>query len=157
MSLATLDTHEVFKDLQSAGFTDAQAEAVARNIRKAQDLDLSTLATKSDLEELRTSLSAEIASVRADLGAEIASVRADLGAEIASVRADLGAEIASVRADLGAEIAKVRLELGLEIGQLRASMFDIKGEMVKWVFGAIGFQTLITLGGMLALLKTVKT
>ena len=43
MSLATLDTHEVVKDLQSAGFTDAQAEAGARNIPKAQDLDLSPL------------------------------------------------------------------------------------------------------------------
>ena len=71
MSLATLDTHEVVKDLQSAGFTDAQAEAVARNIRKAQDLDLSSLATKPDVEKVRTDLTGEIQKVRCDLTSEI--------------------------------------------------------------------------------------
>ncbi len=94
MSLATLDTHEVVKDLRSAGFTDAQAEAVARNIRKAQDLDLSALATKVDVEKVRTDLTTAIA--------------------------------------------------------------ETKVEMIKWVFGAIGLQTLIILGGIVGLVKTLK-
>lgn len=123
MSLATLDTHAVVKDLQSAGFTDAQAEAVARNIHKAQDLDLSTLATKVDLEKVRT---------------------------------DLTAEIARVRSDLTAEIAKLRNEFSIEIGQLRTSVADMKGELAKWMFTAMGFQTLVIIGAVLALLKLVK-
>ena len=53
MTVATLDTHEVVKDLLAAGFTDDQAEAVARNLRKARDLDFSTLATKVDIADLR--------------------------------------------------------------------------------------------------------
>lgn len=94
MSLATLDTYEVVKDLRSAGFTDAQAEAVARNIRKAQDLDLSALATKVDVEKVRTDLTTAIA--------------------------------------------------------------ETKVEMIKWMFGAIGLQTLIILGGIVGLVKSLK-
>ena len=105
MSLATLDTHEVVKDLQSAGFTDAQAEAVARNLRKAQDLDLSTLATKLDLEKVRTDLKGDIDKVRADLTVAIA---------------------------------------------------ESKAELIKWVFGAIGLQTLIILGGVVGLIKSLR-
>ena len=74
MSVATLDTHEVVKDLLSAGFTDEQAEAVARNLRKAQDLDLSALATKVDIEKLR----GEVEKLRGDLGGEIEKVRAEI-------------------------------------------------------------------------------
>lgn len=100
MSLATLDTHAVVKDL-----------------------DLSVLATKVDLEKVRT---------------------------------DLSAEIGKVRSDLSAEIAKLRNELSVEIGQLRTSVADMKGELAKWMFGAMGFQTLVIIGAVLALLKLVK-
>lgn len=70
MSAGTLDTHEVVKDLRSSGFTDEQAEALARNIRKAQELDLSTLATKTDLERVRTDIErvrGEIAETKAEI------------------------------------------------------------------------------------------
>lgn len=49
MTLVALDTHEVVKELKAAGFSDEQAEAVTRVVRRAQDLDLSHLATKDDL------------------------------------------------------------------------------------------------------------
>ena len=48
--------HELVKDLKASGFTDAQAEAVTRAVRMAQDLDLSNLATKTDLAELELRL-----------------------------------------------------------------------------------------------------
>lgn len=54
--ISTLDTHELVKDLKASGFTDAQAEAVTRAVRLAQDLDLSNLATKIDLAELELRL-----------------------------------------------------------------------------------------------------
>ncbi len=54
--ISTLDTHELVKDLKASGFTDAQAEAVTRAVRQAQDLDLSNLATKIDLAELELRL-----------------------------------------------------------------------------------------------------
>lgn len=105
MSLATLDTHEVVEELRSAGFTDEQAAAVARNLRKAQDLDLSSLATKADL-------SIETEKIRG-------------------------------------EIAKNRLEIGKEIA-------DTKVDILKYLFGTIGFQTLIIIGAVVTLIKLVK-
>jgi hypothetical protein len=54
--ISTLDTHELVKDLKASGFTDEQAEAVTRAVRLAQDLDLSNLASKTDLAELELRL-----------------------------------------------------------------------------------------------------
>ena len=103
MSLATLDTHEVVKD--------TQAEAVARNMRKARDLDLPFLATKLDLERMRTDLTGEIQNLRTDVSGGI--------------------------------------------GMIRTAIADSEAETVKWV-GAIGFQTLTVLGGVIGLIKSLK-
>jgi hypothetical protein len=51
MPTMTLDTHEVVKELKAAGFTDEQPEAATRVVRRAQDVDLLNLATKTDLAE----------------------------------------------------------------------------------------------------------
>ncbi len=130
-----IDTYAVVKELKAVGFTEDQAEAVTRVVRSAQDVDVSDLATKADLK-------AEIAAVRADLKSEITAVRADLKSEIAAVRADLKSEIAAVRADMR------QIELRLE-----AKIEAAKSEIIKWVFGAIGFQTLVMIGAVVALLK----
>jgi hypothetical protein len=54
--IATLDAHELVKDLKASGFTDEQAEAVTRAVRLAQDLDLSNVATKTDLAQIELRL-----------------------------------------------------------------------------------------------------
>ena len=51
-----LDTHELVKNIKASGFTDAQAEAVTRAVRLAQDLDLSNVATKTNVAELELGL-----------------------------------------------------------------------------------------------------
>jgi hypothetical protein len=60
MAITSLDTHQTVKNLIAAGFTDAQAEAEAYALREAQQIDLSDLATKSDLAR-------ELAETKADL------------------------------------------------------------------------------------------
>jgi hypothetical protein len=60
MAITSLDTHQTVKNLTAAGFTDAQAEALAYALREAQQIDLSDLATKSDLAR-------ELAETKADL------------------------------------------------------------------------------------------
>ncbi|MEL6060722.1 MULTISPECIES: coiled-coil domain-containing protein [unclassified Methylobacterium] len=150
MSLASLDTLAIARKLQAAGFSDVQADAVTGVLRDARESDLTTLATKSDLRAeaalIRSDLKAEIALVRSDLAAEIAHVRSDLTAEIALVRSDLTAEIALVRSDLTAGIALVRSELRTEIA-------DTRYEILKWVLSAIGFQTIVVVGAIVALTK----
>jgi hypothetical protein len=63
MAITALDTHQTVKDLTAAGFTDAQAEALAYALRQAQQVDLSNLATGSDFAEVRR----EMAEMRAEL------------------------------------------------------------------------------------------
>jgi len=53
---STLDTLEIAKRLKDAGFPDDQAEALTAVLREASEVDLSGLATKSDLEILRRDL-----------------------------------------------------------------------------------------------------
>jgi hypothetical protein len=60
--ISALDTHETVKSLTAAGFTDAQAEALTAAVKQAVDIDLSNIATKTDIADLRREM-AEIKAV----------------------------------------------------------------------------------------------
>jgi basic membrane lipoprotein Med (substrate-binding protein (PBP1-ABC) superfamily) len=61
--ISALDTHETVKRLTAAGFTDAQAEALTAAVKEAVDIDLSNIATKTDIADLRR----EMADMKAEL------------------------------------------------------------------------------------------
>jgi basic membrane lipoprotein Med (substrate-binding protein (PBP1-ABC) superfamily) len=61
--ISALDTHETLKSLAAAGFTDAQAEALTAVVKQALDIDLSNIATKTDIADVRR----EMADVKAEL------------------------------------------------------------------------------------------
>jgi hypothetical protein len=61
--ISALDTHETVKSLTAAGFTDAQAEALTAVVKHAVDVDLSNLATKIEIADLRR----EMADMKAEL------------------------------------------------------------------------------------------
>ena len=67
MAAAVLDTHRIVKRLRDAGATEQLAETVTDVLRETRELDLSGLATKADLGELKADLRREIADARADL------------------------------------------------------------------------------------------
>lgn len=87
--ISSLDTHESVKSLTAAGFSDSQAEALTAVVKRAVDIDFSSLAAKADLAELRRELSSEIAVVRHELSSEIAAVRHELSNEIAAARREM--------------------------------------------------------------------
>jgi len=78
MVITALDTYELVKQLRAAGFTDEQAETLTMVLRKAQDVDLSHLATKDDLSALALATKADIAAVRADMKADLAETKAEI-------------------------------------------------------------------------------
>jgi hypothetical protein len=78
VAVAAIDTHEVVKDLQAAGFTEGQAEAVSRVVLQARSVDLSNLATKADLAETRAGLQTSIAETRARLETSIAETKTEI-------------------------------------------------------------------------------
>jgi hypothetical protein len=100
MAVVALDTHEVVKELRAAGFTDEQAEAVTRVVRKAQDMDLSNLTTKTDLAVVAT-----------------------------------------------------RLDLQLGLVATKTELAETKAEILKWMVGSIGIQTVVIIGAVIALVR----
>ena len=87
------DTHRFVKNLTESGFTEQQAEALAKE--QVQLLN-SNLATKVDIQAIR----ADIEAVKAALEAKIETVKAELEAKIEVVRADLEAKIEASKVDL---------------------------------------------------------
>src|ERR1700733_7871166 len=84
----TIDTLEVAKELKAAGFTDAQAEALTRVVSRAQDVDLSQLATKSDLTRMETELRSQLAS-KSDLTRMETELRLAWKADMAETKAEM--------------------------------------------------------------------
>src|SRR5207248_6227617 len=66
-----LDTLEISKRLKSAGFDDAQAEALVGVFRESRDADLSRLVTRDEFK-------AEIARLEAAMNAGFAAIRAEM-------------------------------------------------------------------------------
>jgi len=57
------------------------------------------------------------------------------------------------KADLKSEIAAARAELRETELRIEAKIEATKTDIVKWLFGTIGFQTLVILGAVLALAR----
>jgi hypothetical protein len=134
MPVVALDTHAVVKELQAAGFSEAQAEAVTRAVRRAQDLDVSNLATKAELEALRSEMKTGFQALRS----EIESSRTGLKGEIDLLRAATKADIDGLRAGT------------------RTEMAELKSDLLKWMMGAMGLQTIAILGAIVGLARVLK-
>jgi phage host-nuclease inhibitor protein Gam len=134
-----IDTLGMAKRLHEAGFTDPQAEAV---VAAVQEGTIGTdLASKGDLDAVRTALKAEIAALRAELRAEIAALRAELRAEIAALRAELKAHIRE---------AELRLEAKIE-----AIKSDILNRVFGLILGALVVNIVAMVGAVFAVAKPV--
>ena len=59
MQTLVIDTYKIITQLQQKGFTKDQAEAL---VSAAQEIDLSGLATKDDIKDLRTYLDQALAN-----------------------------------------------------------------------------------------------
>jgi hypothetical protein len=82
------DTHAVANRFKAAGFTEPQVEALVETARETTGLpDISTLATKADLDRQSAMTKFDLAQLEGRLGGKIDSVQAELKTEIAGVRA----------------------------------------------------------------------
>ena len=82
MATAVFDTLKASRKLKAVGIDEAHAEAIVQSMTEAFE---DTVATKSDLAEVKADLKADIGAVRADMDKLEVSVKAD----IAAVRADM--------------------------------------------------------------------
>ena len=130
---------------QAEGFADAIAEAIQGDLATKRDIAESNTAVTTDIRDVKTAMQAESQGMKTSLQTEIQSVKTSLQAEIQGVKVSLQTEIQSARSDL--RETKLRLEAKIEAS---------KAEIVKWMFGTIGFQTLIILGAVIAMTRVVR-
>lgn len=153
MTAVPFDTLKLARALRQASFTNEQAEGAAEAIAGALQADL---ATKGDLAEVRAELKGDIAELKAELKGDIAELKAELKGDIAGLKAELKGDIAEVRSELreqgvrlDAKIEALRLEIAVQISAAKA-------DIIKWMFGTIGFQTIVILGAVMALLRLAR-
>jgi multidrug resistance efflux pump len=75
----------------------------------------------------------------------------DVQADLQVVRGDVEALKIQTRADIEA----LRLSTKADIEAVKGAIASAKVEMVRWLVGAIGFQTLAVLGAVVALTRTL--
>jgi hypothetical protein len=73
--------------------------------------------------------------------------------DMASAIAETIVETVVTPAHLDLRLGELRLELDLRLSEVRLELANVKAEILKWVLGAIGFQTLAVIGGLAALFK----
>jgi multidrug efflux pump subunit AcrA (membrane-fusion protein) len=71
----------------------------------------------------------------------------------AKATAEAFAEATSQELATKADLERVRADLGLAKAELETKIEATKAEIIKWLFGTIGFQTLVFLGAVLALAR----
>ncbi|HEY8260483.1 MAG TPA: DUF1640 domain-containing protein [Methylosinus sp.] len=71
----------------------------------------------------------------------------------AKATAEAFAEATSQELATKADLKRVRADLGLAKAELETKIEATKAEIIKWLFGTIGFQTLVILGAVLALAR----
>ena len=125
MHYKTFDTHKYIKSLQETGFNEQQAEMLVKSLLESRDFDLSILATREQISEVKI----EIAQLDSKLSKEISAIRE----QVSEVKSDLQKDIAEVKSELQKDIAEVKSELQKDIAATRDEIKQSKVDMLKWM------------------------
>ena len=104
----------------------------------------------------KAKLSPEQAEGLADAFTELFQGDIATKADIGSVKVDIEALRLSTRADIEALKLSTQSNLRESESRLEAKIEATKTEIIKWMFGTIGFQTLIILGAVITLARIVR-
>jgi hypothetical protein len=75
-----------------------------------------------------------------------------------AVQSDLAtrSDVVGAEQRLDGRIDSVRADLRQTELRLEGKIAEAKADIIKWMFGTIGFQTIVILGGLVALLRLVR-
>ncbi len=127
MSAVAFDTLKLAQRLEAAGLPQRQAQDVARAL--------------------------------SDTIGEVVVTREYLDLRLGEIRAALDLRLGEIHGELDLRLGEIHGELDLRLGEVRTAMAtkvevaEAKGEILKWMFGAVGLQTLAILGGVGALFR----
>ncbi len=130
MKSLVFDTHAAATRFKAAGFSDDQVEALVAVTRETTGLpDISTLATKSDLDQVETRLNHRIDQLDTNFNGKIGH----LEGKIDTVRAGLKSDLDRVETRLNGKIDQldrkidgVRAELKSDIAELKVMMANMQ-------------------------------
>ncbi|MCC0808037.1 DUF1640 domain-containing protein [Methylobacterium sp. W2] len=154
MTAVAFDTLKFARSLrEKAKLSSEQAEGLADAFTELFQGDI---ATKSDVGSVKIDIEALGLSTRADVESLRLSSQADIKALRLSTQADIEALRLSTRADIEALKLSTRSDLREAEARLEAKIEATKADIIKWMFGTIGFQTLIILGAVIALARIIR-
>lgn len=84
---------------------------------------------------------------------DMASAIGDTIVDTVVTREYLDHRISETQQHLDHRISDTQQHLDLRISEVRLEIANVKADILKWVLGAIGFQTLAVIGGLAALFK----
>ncbi|PJI54199.1 DUF1640 domain-containing protein [Methylobacterium radiotolerans] len=167
MTAVAFDTLKFARALrEKAKLSPEQAEGLADALVDVFD---GNLATKADIYELR----ADVQRVRGDIEAlkiqsradtealrlatqgDIESLRVTTEADSDNLRLSTTAGLEGLRMEIKAGLDGLRLETKADIEAVKGAIASAKVETVRWLVGAIGFQTLAVLSAVTALTRTL--
>jgi len=112
----TFNSLRAVKILEHAGVARNQAEAFAEIVSNAADTpDISDLATKADLEQLRLATKADLEQLRKDMDTSFEQLRKDVDTSFELVRKDMDTGFELVRKDFRADMAANTVRLILAV------------------------------------------
>ncbi len=156
MTAVAFDTLKFARALrEKAKLSPEQAEGLADALVDVFD---GNLATKADIRDVQ----AELQIVRGDIEAlkiqtrgDIEALRLTTQADSDSLRQSTKSDIEALRLSTKADIDSLRLETKADIEAVKGAIASAKVETVRWLVGAIGFQTLAVLGAVITLTRTL--
>lgn len=141
-------------ELENADFSDVQSETLSHII--------ANLATKADLQLLRSemkglaaSLRGEMAEFRGEMRGELSAFRAELlgemRSEFAELRGEMRSEISGLRGDMCSEISGLRGERRSELSELRGDMGSMYSRLETQITKASSKTQRLMIGLIIAL------
>ena len=149
------DSHEFVKNLIQNGFTEKQAEVLAKeqvallngNLANKQDMAV----VHRDIEALRQETKQSIAVVHKDIEAlrletkqsiavihrDIEALRQETKQDIEALRQETKQDIEALRQETKQSIEVMQVEVKRDFALLQRDIETIKSDLVKWMFAAL--------------------
>ena len=152
--MSITNAHTLFKELVATGFTENQAELLSgyihdrsayNNFAKEEQVDVlekeqfdikidvavikQTVATKSDVADLKTELKTDIANLRRDM----ADLRTEFKSDMADLRTEFKTDIADLKTELKTDIADLRTDMADLKTELKSDVSRVKTDILQWM------------------------
>lgn len=143
---------------QAEGLADALVDVFDGNLATKADiyeLRADVQIVRGDIEALKIQSRADTEALRLATQGDIESLRVTTEADSDNLRLSTTAGLEGLRMEIKAGLDGLRLETKADIEAVKGAIASAKVETVRWLVGAIGFQTLAVLGAVIALTRTL--